>query len=157
MLQFTEINQSNGPIYSTLTLALEQRVKSRLKVQLDNGETAGLFLDRGLVLQNGDRLTARSGETVEIIAAKESVSSLYISDPILMAKACYHLGNRHVPLQISPGLIRYQHDHVLDDMVAGLGIKVVAEQATFEPEPGAYGGHGHSHGHSHSHGEGHDH
>jgi urease accessory protein len=71
-----------------------------------------------------------------------------------MARVCYHLGNRHVPLQIEPEWVRYQHDHVLDEMVIGLGAEVTSETAAFEPEAGAYGGSssGHSHaGHSHGH------
>ena len=67
-----------------------------------------------------------------------------------MARACYHLGNRHVALQIEEGICRYQHDHVLDDMVRGLGIEVSVELAPFDPEPGAYGGHA-SGGHHHAH------
>ena len=153
MLQFTQITQQQGPIYSTLTLALEQRIKSRLKVHLDQGEEAGLFLPRGLVLNDGDCLLATSGEVVQVKAAQESVSTLYVNDPLLMARACYHLGNRHVPLQITHNFIRYQHDHVLDDMLYGLGLRVVIEQAAFHPEPGAYGGgHAHSHAQEHSHG-----
>ena len=150
MLQFTQITQQQGPIYSTLTLALEQRIKSRLKVRLDQGEEAGLFLPRGLVLNDGDCLLATSGEVVQVKAAQESVSTLYVNDPLLMARACYHLGNRHVPLQITHNFIRYQHDHVLDDMLYGLGLRVVTEQAAFHPEPGAYGG-GHAQEHSHEH------
>ena len=62
-------------------------------------------------------------------------------DPQLLARAAYHLGNRHVPLQIANGLLRYQHDHVLDEMLRGLNLDVQIEQAPFEPEPGAYGSH----------------
>lgn len=158
MLEFVELTTDSEQVYTTLTLPLEQRTRSRLRVTLDNNEDAGLFLPRGIVLQHGDFLQAKSGEMVEIIAASESVSTLYIDDPVLMARASYHLGNRHVPLQINNEFIRYQHDHVLDDMVRGLGIEVVAEQAPFEPEPGAYGGgHGHAHDHDHHHGHSHAH
>jgi urease accessory protein len=81
----------------------------------------------------------------------------------LFARACYHLGNRHVPLQVGHGWLRYQNDYVLDDMLRQLGLDVKHEQAPFEPENGAYGEHGgHSHGHSHgdddhSHSHSHDH
>ena len=68
-------------------------------------------------------------------------------DPWSLARAAYHLGNRHVALQVGSGWLRYLHDHVLDDMVRGLGFEVVVEEAPFEPEAGAYGGHGHSHSH----------
>jgi urease accessory protein len=137
-----------------LTLPHERRIISRQRVTLDDGSEAGLFLPRGSSLQHGDVLQGASGELIRVQAASETVSTLRCADPWLLARACYHLGNRHVPLQILPGMIRYQHDHVLDDMLHGLGLQVVVEQAPFEPEAGAYGG-GHSHGHSHSHS--HDH
>ena len=133
-----------------LTLPHERRIISRQRVTLDDGSEAGLFLPRGSSLQHGDVLQGASGELIRVQAASETVSTLRCADPWLLARACYHLGNRHVPLQILPGMIRYQHDHVLDDMLHGLGLQVVVEQAPFEPEAGAYGG-GHSHGHDHSH------
>ncbi len=169
MLTFSEkLDDSNANgkmLYSTLTLTIDQRLRSRLKVTLDNGIEAGLMLPRGTVLQRNDRLLADSGEVVEIIAAREIVSSARVDDPLLLARACYHLGNRHVPLQIGKGFVRYQHDHVLDDMLKGFGIRVTVEKAPFEPEPGAYGGSAaqshsqHSHnGHNHSsHGHAHGH
>ena len=98
MLKFNQFNSESSVLYSSATLALEQRVRSRLKLTLDNGEDAGLFLPRGSVLRHGDQLRAESGEVIEIRAAEEAVSSLYTNDPLAMAKACYHLGNRHVPL-----------------------------------------------------------
>lgn len=133
--------------FSTLTLPLDQRVRSRLKVTLDNGTDAGLFLPRGCVLKQGNRLRAESGEIIRILAAHESVSTVPVDDALMLARACYHLGNRHVALQISSGFIRYQHDHVLDDMVRGLGLTVKVEMAPFEPESGAYGDHNSSHSH----------
>ncbi|QLQ32313.1 MAG: urease accessory protein UreE [Candidatus Thiothrix singaporensis] len=144
--------------YLSLTLPHERRIISRQRVTLDDGSDAGLFLPRGSNLQHGDVLQGASGELIRVQAAAETVSTLYCDDPLLLARACYHLGNRHVPLQIAPGLIRYQHDHVLDEMLHGMGLHVVVEQAPFEPEAGAYaGGHSHSHEHSHAHGHGHSH
>lgn len=160
MLQFVRvIDKTDQPMFATLTLSFEQRSRSRLKVTLDNGVPAGLFLPRGTVLQQGDRVQAESGEMIEILAADESVSSVYVETPLMIARSCYHLGNRHVALQITEKFIRYQHDHVLDDMLRGLGLDVTVEQAPFEPEAGAYGNHGHahSHGHSHQHGKAHAH
>jgi urease accessory protein len=140
----------------SLTLPHERRIISRQRVTLDDGSDAGLFLPRGSSLQHGDVLQSASGELIRIQAAPETVSTLTCADPWLLARACYHLGNRHVPVQIMPGMIRYQHDHVLDDMLHGLGLHVVVEQAPFEPEAGAYGG-GHSHGHHHDHDHAHSH
>lgn len=140
---------------ATLTLPLENRVKSRLRAVLDDGRDVGLYLERGQVLQNGDLLASEDGIIVKVIAADESVSSVSCDDAWLLARACYHLGNRHVALQIDPERIQYLHDHVLDDMLIGLGLTVKVEQAPFEPESGAYGSNastastGHEHGHHH--------
>nr|CAA6830398.1 MAG: Urease accessory protein UreE [uncultured Thiotrichaceae bacterium] len=145
--------------YTLLTLPYERRIISRQRVTLDDGQDAGLFLPRGTILQDGDYLKAETGEVVVVKAADETVSTLYCEDPLQVARACYHLGNRHVQLQIAQGMIRYQHDHVLDDMLRGLGLHIVVEPAPFKPEPGAYGGgHGHSHDHDdHSHEHPHEH
>lgn len=147
MLRFEQITLEDAELYSSVILTFEQRVKSRQKVELDNGEAAGIFLPRGSVLLHGQRIIANSGEVIEIRAASEAVSTVYVDDPVLMARACYHLGNRHVALQISERFARYQHDHVLDEMMTGLGLSVVFEQEPFEPEAGAYHGGGHAHGH----------
>ena len=88
--------------------------------------------------------------TKEVRAAEEEVAVVSTEDPWLFARACYHLGNRHVPLQIGDSWLRFQRDHVLEEMVRTLGLAVRHESAPFEPEGGAYGGHrGHEHGHSH--------
>jgi urease accessory protein len=102
-------------------------------------------LPRDSILKYGEKLVAESVEVICVQAAKESVSSVTVIDPLLMARACYHPGNRHVALQIDTDFVRYQHDHVLDEMVEGLGLTVVCEQAPFEPEAGAYHESSHSH------------
>ena len=127
-----------------LALPFELRSKSRLRTALETGEEVGLMLDRGSVLRGGDLLLAEDGRVVEIVAARESVSTVRAADPWSLARAAYHLGNRHIALQVGDGWLRYLHDHVLDDMVRGLGFDVVIEAAPFEPEAGAYG-HVHSH------------
>jgi urease accessory protein len=126
---------------ATLTLPLASRVKSRLRAVLDDGRDVGLYLERGQVLHNGDLLASEDGIIVKIVAADETVSTVSCDDAWLLARACYHLGNRHVALQINPGRIQYLHDHVLDDMLRGFGLTVNVEQAPFEPETGAYGSH----------------
>ena len=128
-----------------LELPFELRSKSRLRTQLATGEEVGVVLERGTVLRGGDRLQADDGRVVRVVAAAENVSTVRASDPWLLARAAYHLGNRHVALQVGDGWIRYLHDHVLDDMVRGLGFEVTLESAPFEPEAGAYGAHSHSH------------
>lgn len=143
--------QAKADILCDCALTLEQRVKARQKIILSNGDDAGLYIQRGSVLRDGDLIQAKSGEIICIRAANESVSTVIFSDPLSMAKASYHLGNRHVALQINALMLRYQHDHVLDEMLHGMGIKTQHEMAPFEPEAGAYGDHGHASAHSHGH------
>ena len=136
-----------------LKLPFGERSKSRLLAQLDNGEEAGLFLERGSVLRHGDLLLADDGRVIEVEAASETVSTVHTGDAVMLARACYHLGNRHVALQIGTGWLRYQHDHVLDDMLRGFGLEIVIEELPFEPEGGAYvaaSNHTHTHAHQHS-------
>ena len=119
---------------------------------LDDGREAGLFLERGLSLREGDLLAGPEGLTVRVRAAPECLSVASCPDPLLLARACYHLGNRHVPLEIEAGRLRYRHDHVLDALLRGLGLAVSCEEGPFEPEPGAYAsGAGHAHGQAHVH------
>jgi urease accessory protein len=146
MLELTRRVERGEPS-ATLTLPLEKRIRSRLHVTLDDGTEAGVFLERGQVLKDGDLLADANGLIVRVQAAAEPVSEIRCDDPLLLARACYHLGNRHIPLQISAGLLRYQHDHVLDEMLRGLGLQPAFVQAPLEPEPGAYGGSAHAHKH----------
>jgi urease accessory protein len=139
-------------IDAEVALTFDQRQRSRLRVRLDDGREAGILLPRGETLRDGDLLTGDHRVVVQVRAAPEPLSTAASDDPLLLARACYHLGNRHVALQIEPGRLAWLHDHVLDDMVRGLGLTVMLEEVPFEPESGAYGGHAHGHGH---HGHGH--
>lgn len=149
MLRLTQRIDQDVPSCGSLTLTHEQRIKGRLRVRLDDGGEAGLFLERGQPLRDGDRVASEDGRVIEIHAASESLSRIDCDDPVLFARACYHLGNRHVALQIDAGVLCYQHDHVLDDMLRSLGLAVGHEQAPFEPEPGAYGSIDQHHSHHH--------
>ena len=155
MIELTHIVNDKHSADGQLTLPIEQRVRSRLRARLDDGRDVGLFLPRGTLLRGGDQLGNDDGLFIDINAAPETVSTLHSDDPTLLARAAYHLGNRHIPLQVEKGWLRYQHDHVLDDMLRQMGLEPVVEQAPFEPEAGAYQqaaeGHHHSHTHSHSH------
>ncbi|MCB1819093.1 MAG: urease accessory protein UreE [Gammaproteobacteria bacterium] len=144
---------ARGKASVCLTLPLEKRIRSRQRVTLDNGVEAGVFLARGQVLRDGDLLGDRTGLIVLVRAAAEPVSEVRCDDPLQLARACYHLGNRHVALQIEAGVLRYQHDHLLDDMLRGLGLQPTFAQVPFEPEAGAYGGSAHAHAHHHAHGD----
>jgi len=150
MLNLTEKLDTSMSHDATMTLPFDVRQKSRFLAALDDGTKVGVVLPRGAVLRQGDYLKADQGTIVKIMAASETVSTVHVEDPLLLTRAAYHLGNRHVPLQMTAQFLRYQHDHVLDDMLRQMGLEVICEQASFEPEAGAYrGGHGHHHGHSH--------
>jgi urease accessory protein len=127
-----------------LVLPFELRQKTRLRTTLSTGEEVGLNLERGYILRGGDQLLASDGRVIEIVASPENVSVVASNDPLQLARAAYHLGNRHVSVQIGQGWLRYLHDYVLDDMVRGLGLPVSQEESPFEPEAGAYAGHSHS-------------
>ncbi len=135
----------------SLTLPFEKRQKSRLRTSLDDNQEVALMLERGSVLRHGDFLRANNGLIIEVRAANEEVAVISTKDSFLLACACYHLGNRHIPLQIGDGWLRILRDHVLEEMVQSLGLVVKHELSPFEPEAGAYSGHT-RHSHSH-HGE----
>ena len=114
-----------------LVLTHEQRSKSRLRV-----DDAAFALPRGRVLHAGDRITSTDGREFEIVAAPEKLAHIESSE---LARVAYHLGNRHVPLQLGPGYVRIAEDHVLEEMARKLGARVSHVEAPFEPEAGAYG------------------
>ena len=131
-----------------LELPFELRQKSRLRTQLASGEEAAVMLRRGEVLRGGDLLVASDGRIVEVVASPERVVNVECANPAELARAAYHLGNRHVAVQVGEGFLRLAADHVLEDMLLGLGAKLTILDASFEPEAGAYQGHaggGHSH------------
>ncbi len=134
-----------APADAVLELPFDLRCKSRLRTQLTGGEEVGLFLERGSVLRDGDKLRAGDGRIVAVRAADEAVQVCRSADAVLLARAAYHLGNRHVPVEVRPGELRFPQDAVLADMVKGLGLMVELLAAPFEPESGAYeGGHRHA-------------
>jgi urease accessory protein len=123
-----------------LTLPFELRQKSRLATTLPDGEPVALMLERGAVLRGGDCLRADDGRHARIVAADEDVMDACSSDAHILARIAYHLGNRHAPVEIGDGFVRFAADTVLAAMVEGLGACVTARRAPFEPELGAYGG-----------------
>ena len=127
-----------------LQLPFEQRQKSRLRARLVSGEEVALSLPRGEVLRGGDLLLAADGRVVEVVAQPERLLHVECDSPQALARAAYHLGNRHVPVQVGDGWLRLAADHVLEQMLNGLGARLSAVEAPFEPEAGAYGG-GHAH------------
>lgn len=127
-----------------LELPFELRQKSRFRTHLASGEEAAVMLPRGDVLRGGDLLVCSDGRIVEVVASPEKVVNVECVGPTELARAAYHLGNRHVAVQVGEGYLRLAADHVLEDMLRGLGAKLNTLEAPFEPEAGAYGG-GHSH------------
>jgi len=147
-----------------LKLPFEARQKSRLRTKLASGEEVGLMLPRGEILRGGDLVTASDGRVVEIISLEEKVLHVEADSPRELAKVAYHLGNRHVPVEVGDGFLRIADDHVLEEMLKKLGARVSKLEAPFEPEAGAYAGGHHEHDemghggkiHDHHHDE-HDH
>jgi len=127
-----------------LELPFDTRSKSRLRARLASGEEVGLFLPRGTILRGGDRLLGGGGRVVEVVAAPEALLEVRCRDPRELARAAYHLGNRHVAVEVGPEWLRLQADHVLEGMLVGLGCQVCPLTAPFEPEAGAYAP-GHQH------------
>lgn len=157
MLSISKLLNHAAAADAQLVLPFEHRQKSRLRTRLANGEEVALLMERGSVLRGGDLLQADDGRVVEVVAALETVSTVTAADPWQLARASYHLGNRHMALQVGQGWLRYQHDHVLDEMVMGLGMTVKVEQAPFEPEGGAYSSSRYTPLHDHGHGSLHPH
>jgi urease accessory protein len=141
---------------AVVSLHYDERRKSRQRVRADDGGEVALLLPRGTVLRDGDCLLADDGAVILVRAAAEPLSEVRSHDPLQLMRAAYHLGNRHVALQVTSGVLRYQHDHVLDDMARALGLVVSFVEAPFQPEPGAYAG-GRAHEHHHHDHDHHDH
>jgi urease accessory protein len=127
-----------------LRLPFEQRRKTRQRTALASGEEVALFLDRGLVLRGGDCLLGDDGRVVRVVAAPEALMEVKSSDAGVLARAAYHLGNRHCPVEIGDGVVRFPADHVLAEMLLGMGLAIASISAPFEPEAGAYAA-GHHH------------
>ncbi len=147
---------------ASVELDWDVRQKSRFDATDSQGRTLGVFLPRGTVVRGGDVLVAEDGSLVKVQAAAQPVLVVrHCADhgsPFDLLRAAYHLGNRHVSLELQPDHLKLEPDHVLADMLRQMHLIVSEEQAAFEPEGGAYasGGHGHSHEHGHDHAH-HDH
>jgi urease accessory protein len=158
---------------ATVELDWDVRQKSRFDCTDSTGRMLGVFLPRGTVVRGGDVLVAEDGSLVRVVSAPQPVLVIthctQHGTPFDLTRAAYHLGNRHVPIELKPDHLKIEPDHVLADMLRAMHLIVNQTQAAFEPEGGAYsaqgghGGHGHehahghSHGHSHAHGHGHSH
>jgi urease accessory protein len=151
---------------ATVELDWDVRQKSRFDATDSQGRGLGVFLPRGTAVRGGDVLVAEDGSLVRVIAAPQPV--LVITpcaehgSPFDLTRAAYHLGNRHVAIELKPDHLKIEPDHVLAGMLRAMHLTVVEANAPFEPEGGAYGahpagGHGHQHAHDHAHDDGHKH
>ncbi len=129
-----------------LELPFETRQKTRFKAKLASGEEVGVVLPRGEILRGGDLVTASDGRVIEIVSSQEKLFNVEAGKGENLARIAYHLGNRHVPIEVGEHYLRIAEDHVLERMLEGLGAKITRLTAAFEPEAGAYGGMGHEHG-----------
>ena len=150
---------------STVELDWDVRQKSRFDATDSTGRQLGIFLPRGTVARGGDVLVAHDGSLIKVWAAPQSVLKITAcpdhGTPFDLIRAAYHLGNRHVPIELKPDHLKIEPDHVLASMLQAMHLIVTEVTEPFEPENGAYatGGHfgGHHHGHEHDHDHSHDH
>ena len=139
------------PPAGELRLPFERRQKSRQRAALASGEEVAIDLPRGQVLRGGDWVLASDGRAIAVVAEHERVLHVACATPEALARAAYHLGNRHVPVQVGPDWLRIAYDHVLERMLQGMGATLATLEAPFEPEAGAYGAH-HRHDNESGHG-----
>lgn len=141
MLTFTQrlSPDVDATISFTLSLTAEERTRTRHRFEAPDAQGVYLRLPRGTVLYDGDLLQSDGGDIVMRIAAKpEPVLTVTSQIPVNLLRACYHLGNRHVPLEVAPSYLRLSPDPVLQAMLEQLGVEVKAEVVPFQPEIGAY-------------------
>lgn len=143
---------------ATVELDWDVRQKSRFDATDSQGRQIGVFLPRGTAVRGGDVLVAEDGSLVRVISAPQPVLRITHctahGTPFDLTRAAYHLGNRHVPIELKPDHLKIEPDHVLADMLRSMHLIVVALEEAFEPEGGAYGSHGGGHGHDHAHDHG---
>ena len=147
-------------VADTLTLDHEARHRRRVALTGEGGLSFLLDLDKAVVLDDGDAVKLEDGRLVQIKAAPEKLVEVRTDNPLRLMKVAWHIGNRHVPAEITADAIYITHDHVLMEMVRGLGATATLVERPFRPERGAYHEHGPDCGHDHGHGDhahGHDH
>jgi urease accessory protein len=155
MLRATEIIPAGSwTARDTVTLAFDDRFRRRLRLVGDQGTEFLLDLAEAAVLRHGDGLKLEGGGVIAVRAADEDLIEITGAN---LARIAWHIGNRHLPAEIGLARILIRDDHVIVDMLKGLGAQVRRMRAPFNPEGGAYGQHNHDPGHPHAHGHDHDH
>ena len=146
---------------TSITLDWDVRQKSRFESTDSAGRKVGVFLQRGQVVRGGDVLVGEDGSLVKVQAAPQAVLRITHctahGTPFDLTRAAYHLGNRHVPIELQADHLKIEPDHVLADMLRAMHLIVNEVSESFEPENGAYGEHGGGHHHGHDHDHAHDH
>jgi len=141
---------------ATAELDWDVRQKSRFDTVDSQGRRIGVFLPRGTAVRGGDVLVAEDGSLIKVVAAPQPVLVIthctQHGTPFDLTRAAYHLGNRHVPIELQPDHLKIEPDHVLAAMLRSMHLIVREADEAFEPENGAYGAHGGAHGHDHDHG-----
>jgi len=143
-----------GKAVDTVVLDYDNRYRRRMIMTATHGLEFLLDLAEATTLRSGDALVLDDGGLVEVVAAPEALLEIRCADPHHMARVAWHLGNRHLPVQILGNSMRIRRDHVIEDMMRGLGARVTEIEAPFDPEGGAYDGGAHPHDHDHT-GHGH--
>ncbi len=131
--------------FKTVELTFDTRQKSRFRATLENAEDIGVDLPRTGILRSGSFIATEQGEILQVKAKPERLMQVTAKTEFELLKAAYHLGNRHVPLMLTPTALYFEPDHVLAEMVVGLGLEVQELEHPFEPESGAYAQHSHDH------------
>jgi urease accessory protein len=153
-VNLTQLHRSSNANTTILALTAEERTRSRQRYELAGGTIVSLQLPRGTLLQPGNMLTDDTGSiAVEIAAKAEPVLTVRADRDVDLLRAAYHLGNRHVALEVAPDYLRLSADSVLADMLVHLGLAVTFEELPFFPEGGAYSGERPHHHHHHHHGD----
>jgi urease accessory protein len=162
-----------APAADTVVLGFDDRHRRRMAMTGTRGLEFLLDLENAIALRGGDALVLEDGRLIEVVAAPEPLAEIRCNDPQHLVRVAWHLGNRHLPTQITAKGLRIRRDHVIEAMVKGLGARVIEIEAPFDPEGGAYAGGGHAahdhsahdhhhdegcdHGHHHGHSHAHDH
>src|SRR3954467_14224116 len=170
MIRATQVQRHHQwaePAADTVVLDFDDRHRRRMVMTGTRGLEFLLDLENAVALRGGDALVLEDGRRVEVVAAPEPLIEIRGSDPGHLVRLAWHLGNRHLPTQIMAKGLRIRSDHVIEEMVRGLGARVIEIEAPFDPEGGAYAdagpAHGHDdhahhdHGHDDHHGHHHDH
>lgn len=178
MIRATQIKPQHcwsEPPADTIVLDFDDRHRRRMAMTGTRGLEFLLDLEKATALHGGDALVLEDGRLVEVVAAPEPLVEIRCRDPRHLVRVAWHLGNRHLPTQITGRALRIRRDHVIEAMVKGLGARVIEIEAPFDPEGGAYAGDSHAHatgephdynahghsshdhaGHHHDHGHHHD-